>query len=360
MNYYQKQSQGLTVYIDGKGSSISSDAPQYTELLAACRAGNWPKAKKLMSVKSLFNENGIRIRIVNENIIYQGVDKTEQVLAGPLVDRIFKAFKQGGTTNAIKPLMVFMDNVMRNPHKDIREELYEFLQSGAMPITNDGCFLAYKKVRNDYFDIYSGKLDNSPGKLVTMPATECGDTNRNELCSHGLHFCARNYLSSYSVNNNNKVVVVKVNPRHVFAIPRDHSFTKGRASEYYVIGECKGDVYKDEHFIKAIVYDEDMLSGTATDNKVEFVKELRPSIKTIAAGFGLITGDEVYVQTSNARGVVPVEKYDVVRDVEGVWTSAITKKPVPYEYLSTMSITTKSVRSAVVRAISKLRKANNK
>lgn len=361
-NFWQRTSQGITVYINGKGSSIASSSPQFNDLVAACRAKDWAKAKSLMTMKSLFNENGARIKVSSDHqsLLYIGTDNVEHVIGGTLVDRVFKAFSQGLSVKAIRPLMLFLDNVMHNKHESIRNELYEFMQAGTMPITEDGCFLALKKVRNDYMDIYTGTMSNAPGKVVTMKPNEIGDTNRNNTCSHGLHFAAASYLPKYSSrNSNDRVVVVKVNPRHVFAIPVDYGYAKGRASEYYVIGEVTGADYSDETFVKSIVFNEDIVKGNDATKKVVFVSELKASIKTIANGYGLANGDEVYVRVCDSKGNLTPDKYSVVRDIDGKWISAITGKEVPYDHLQTMSITTKSVRNAVVKAISKLRKDNH-
>jgi hypothetical protein len=60
------------------------------------------------------------------------------------------------------------------------------------------------------------------------------DEDKDRTCSHGLHFCSHGYLSNFS---GEKVVVLKVNPRDVVAIPADYNNTKGRACRYEVVGE---------------------------------------------------------------------------------------------------------------------------
>ena len=134
---------------------------------------------------------------------------------------------------SIEPLVNFMDNLMQNPSHRSVNELYGFLEKNNLPITPDGHFLAYKRVRDNYFDVHSGTMDNSVGKIVEMPRNEVDD-NANNTCSSGLHFCSQEYLTSFG---GDRTVIVKINPRDVVSIPNDYNNSKGRACRYEVIGE---------------------------------------------------------------------------------------------------------------------------
>jgi hypothetical protein len=110
------------------------------------------------------------------------------------------------------------------------------LEKGGMPITPDGYFLAYKKVRANYKDCHSGTMDNSVGKTVSMERNAVDDNRENE-CSHGLHFCSESYLSQFG---GDRIMILKINPRDVVSIPKDYQNAKGRACSYEVIGELEG------------------------------------------------------------------------------------------------------------------------
>jgi hypothetical protein len=109
------------------------------------------------------------------------------------------------------------------------------LEKNALPITPDGHFLAYKKVRNDFLDIHSGTMDNSVGQIVEMERHEVND-NKDETCSTGLHFCGMSYLNHFG-GSDSRTVIVKINPADVVSIPSDYNNAKGRACRYEVIGE---------------------------------------------------------------------------------------------------------------------------
>jgi hypothetical protein len=111
------------------------------------------------------------------------------------------------------------------------------LEKCNLPITPDGHFLAYKKVRENYKDVHSGTMDNSVGQVVEMERHEVND-NKDQTCSTGLHFCSQSYLTSFG---GERIVIVKINPRDVVSIPSDYNDAKGRACRYEVIGELNVD-----------------------------------------------------------------------------------------------------------------------
>ena len=133
------------------------------------------------------------------------------------------------------PMIAFLDNLMLNPSKRAVDELYGFLEATKLPITDDGCFLAYKRVRNDYLDYYTGKVDNSIGQKPSMPRNQVDD-DKNRTCSKGLHFCSLSYLPHYH-GSSGRIVILKINPRDVVSIPTDYNNAKGRACLYEVIAE---------------------------------------------------------------------------------------------------------------------------
>jgi hypothetical protein len=140
----------------------------------------------------------------------------------------------------IEPMVHFMENLYQNPSKRAVTELYGFLEKGNLPITPDGHFLAYKKVRDDYTDVHSGKFDNSVGQVVEMERHDVDD-NKDNTCSTGLHFCSMSYLSCFG---GERTVIVKINPADVVSIPSDYNDAKGRACRYEVIGELSVDPSK--------------------------------------------------------------------------------------------------------------------
>jgi hypothetical protein len=86
-----------------------------------------------------------------------------------------------------------------------------------------------------------------------MPRSEC-DENRDQTCSTGLHFCSYEYLPR-GYSHNQRVVIVKVNPKDVTAIPTDYNYQKARCCSYEVVGEITGNV--EDHYRGKKVVDSD-------------------------------------------------------------------------------------------------------
>jgi len=131
-----------------------------------------------------------------------------------------------------KPLLNFVKRLYENPSYAATQELFDFLDHKNMPITPDGCFLAYKVVQSNFLDKYSQSIDNSVGKVVSMPRNMVDD-NRREGCSDGLHVGTIEYVKDYG-SRDDVILIVKVDPKNVVSVPDDHDFQKLRCCEYTV------------------------------------------------------------------------------------------------------------------------------
>lgn len=223
---YIIQGSNVTVVIDNTPHTINKTHMTYSKVVDAIKAGLWDQVKQLINpVKVLVNYSKGNISVVNGELLWNG-----KPFHNALSTRIVKMLEDGFD---VDPMVKFMNNLMRNPSKRAVDELYGFLEKNSLPITPDGHFLAYKKVREDYKDVHSGTMDNSVGRVVSMERNMVDD-NRDNTCSTGLHFCSHSYLSSFS---GSRVVIVKINPADVVSIPSDYNNAKGRTCRYEVIGE---------------------------------------------------------------------------------------------------------------------------
>lgn len=132
----------------------------------------------------------------------------------------------------------FLDNLMDNQSMTSRNELYLFLEAANLPITEDGCFLAYKAVRSDFKDKHTGKFDNNPGAILEMPRRNVND-DRNVTCSYGFHAAAYDYAKNF-MSADDKMVAVKINPADVVSVPSDYKNQKLRTCRYQVMYEIEG------------------------------------------------------------------------------------------------------------------------
>lgn len=141
-----------------------------------------------------------------------------------------------GKNSELPSLLKFANNVYQNPDPKTRDEVYQFLELSKMPRTDDGCFLAYKCVRADFTDCHTGKYDNTPGETPAMPR-KAVNSNTREACSSGFHFAALDYIRDGFGSKGNRVVMIKINPRDVVAIPEYKDTLKGRTWYYEVVKE---------------------------------------------------------------------------------------------------------------------------
>lgn len=230
------QGNNITVVIGNKPHTIAKSHITYQKVVDAIKAGDWTKVADLVEPKKVvLNYGKGNVSVQGDQLFWKGKPMNNG-LATRMITMLQDEFP-------IEPLVNFMENLMTNPSKRAVDELYGFLEKNSLPITPDGHFLAYKKVRNDYLDIHSGTMDNSPGKIVEMERNEVDD-NKDRTCSSGLHFCSQEYLPSFGNSTDNRVVIVKINPRDVVSIPSDYNNAKGRACRYEVVGEIGNDTDK--------------------------------------------------------------------------------------------------------------------
>lgn len=159
----------------------------------------------------------------------------DEEVGGPIVDRILQFMTEG---LPYKPLLRFLERVMRNPSFRSREQLYSFLEHKNLPITPDGKFLAYKSVSCEYMDHHTGKISNKIGSVITMARHRISD-DPSLGCHTGLHVGALEYARDFG-GSDRKVVICEIDPEHVVSVPLDCECQKMRVCQYRVVSDYKG------------------------------------------------------------------------------------------------------------------------
>jgi hypothetical protein len=141
----------------------------------------------------------------------------------------------------MEPFMAFIKNCLLNPRQEAIEELYLFLEANDLPLTDDGCFLAYRRVDKNYRSIHANpdgtKNRNMVGDIVTMDRKDC-DHNRENTCSSSLHMASLSYIPHYgSSSNGDRTMIGKVNPADVVTVPPDYNNQKLRCCKYEIVAE---------------------------------------------------------------------------------------------------------------------------
>lgn len=234
----------ISIMIDGKMKPVDTAHGNYDAIKNAIIACQWDIIPNLINIKEQV-ESAIqssatagKVTIENGEVFYNN-----KAIHNTLTERIIDMARQGFD---IGYMVKFLENLMKNPSFRAVNELYGFLESGAIPITENGTFLAYKKIRNDWTDIHSGTFDNSIGAVCEMPRNMV-DEDSSRTCSAGLHVCSYDYLAHFSRDNDDRVVICEINPADVVSIPADYNNTKMRVCKYTVIGEVED--YKESEIL---------------------------------------------------------------------------------------------------------------
>jgi hypothetical protein len=123
-----------------------------------------------------------------------------------------------------------------------------------MPLAQDGRFMAYKRIKDNWTDCCTGSIDNSVGAKVSMPRQEVDD-DPAKTCSSGLHACAKEYLRSFI---GDRLIAIAIDPKDVVCVPHDYNNTKMRVCAYEVVNELDPSViYGKSSAWTKLVVDED-------------------------------------------------------------------------------------------------------
>jgi len=232
---YLLTNNSVTVYLSGKPLIASKDHPNWPKIVSKLKNEDTNGLADLFDVIKTINSSNLDIRIEANKLFYKGIE-----IHNSIVSRIIRMIKDGFDVNF---MILFLENLLQNPNENSIKELYDFMEHGNLPITTDGYLLAYKKVRSNYMDIHSGLFDNSIGKTLKMNRDSV-DNNKDRTCSFGLHFCSYEYLKEFANSKDNRVLVLKINPKDVVSIPTDYNNTKGRCCKYEVLEDITENYYK--------------------------------------------------------------------------------------------------------------------
>lgn len=226
----------IGVFVNCQLRTIKREHPHFEEIKLAVKNNDVEEVERLTNKAGFINKYGAgKVYVEGGQVKYNGM-----ILDNHLTKRLQALMDEGFK---VDNLIKFIENLYQNPNKESISELYDFLEHFALPITEDGCFLAYKAVRNNHMDIYSGTIRNSVGDRVEVPRHTV-DSNRHNPCSAGLHVGAIGYVKSYGhctkkpeSESGNRIMIVKVNPMDAVSVPNDSSCQKLRTCGYEVVAE---------------------------------------------------------------------------------------------------------------------------
>ena len=236
--FYFDDGNSITVYFrDGNAAVWNRDNANYSKVCQLAKQEDW------IQIEILHNKNRVLIK-ADVEVQDDGIKVTTKEGSSVIKDNspLFKFIqllkKKGVIDKRIDEIKPFLLKMFMNKHIDAVTEIYEFCTNMDFEITKEGNFLAYKNVNKDLSSIYDGKTKHKVGEYTTI-TDYC--TDRNQVCSKGLHFCSKKYLDQYLGNT---TIIVEIDPRDVVSIPTDYNYQKGRCCRYKTVGILNKDVKK--------------------------------------------------------------------------------------------------------------------
>ncbi len=250
----------LTVVLNGESFTMNKSNPAFRNALEALQSDDAKRLETMFDTPKAVTEyvdGSIEVTSAGE-VKYKGSEVHNHV-----VGRILSFMSEG---LPYKPLVKFLEKLMENPSRRSTEELYRFLEHRQMPLTPDGNFLAYKGIREDYTDWYSGKFSNKVGETLEMPRNGvCDDASYG--CSSGFHAGSLEYAEGYG--NGGHLMVVQINPEDVVSVPNDCDCQKLRTCKYKVVDKYStkmpdtlcDEYYNEDEDDDAGVYDQESFNA---------------------------------------------------------------------------------------------------
>jgi hypothetical protein len=323
LTYILKPGTSLTVLLSGKLHTINSSHANFNAAVEAVKSKDVKALQRAIDVVGTISRYTFGRVSVKDNEVYFDNMVTHNACAKKVLEYISLGLDS-------TPLLALLNRLLtKNPSKKSCDQFWEFVDRYQLPIDEEGFVYMTKVVKNDFFDKYTGKIDNHVGQVVKMPRNQVSDENTGNFCSHvGLHVGSlESYVLGYYGSGDDRVIVCKVAPENVCAVPVDHNFAKVRVCEYEVVNylgtveELKGknEVVFTSNSIKTKVQVESEKVKPAAnsnyhnvrDNKGKFAKKGLKKIKHADGGlFGncywleIVDGLVYSVYTDGKRAII--------------------------------------------------------
>lgn len=228
--YHYKSDEEIFFVFDNKPYTYTKSHSDFYTIVAHVQGNNQDDLREIFNrVNDLVvATNGFFKCTENGHVYYN-----KSLLTDATADLIYDKLKNKTERQAWYNML---DKIAQNPRQDIMHEIILWIEEASLAIFDDGDILAFKKVNDNYTSIHDSRTMNALHTTISLPREQCDDS-RKRTCSSGLHFCSYGYLDHFSGSGNSRVLILKINPRDIVAIPEDYNNQKGRACSYYIWGE---------------------------------------------------------------------------------------------------------------------------
>jgi hypothetical protein len=257
----------------------------------------------------------------------------EAALTGDLGAALTGVLEDAVSGDSVKGLPAFIENFSSIQREHSQKELLDFMKRCDLPIADDGSIIVYKVLRRDpnreayYVDCHTRTVPQRVGSVVRMPESRV-DPNRRNLCSSGYHVCSRTYIGNFS---GDVVVLCKVKPQDVIAVPLDYNGSKMRVKEYSIVAEIPTHLYNRLKRNAAMNSEEEgaKLIGRVVAGQhaqpIEIVEELEPGKVTVTP---IVREERVKTEKKVKTKAKPIfeRKQEKEKKVEAITPKAVQSK----------------------------------
>ncbi|CAH9014181.1 putative rIIB [Vibrio phage 424E50-1] len=227
----------ITVMKDGESRSVVKGYPRFNEIKESLVDNDFSdtilaEVWDLMNLPKYiekFTQGSLTVSH-EEGKVWYGTFEIKNSLS----DQLIKMLNEG---KEVTGFVKFMEMLLENPKQDIVEELYGFMEHNGIGIDNEGYILAYKGVRGDYLDRWTGTISNAVGESPSMPASMV-EHNPKKPCGAGLHAGSFEYADSWA-GSEGHVMLLRIPPQNVMSVPWDTDSQKMRTCGYDVLEEIR-------------------------------------------------------------------------------------------------------------------------
>ena len=198
----------LVVFLEGNQYTVRASEPHFANCVKAWKDKDWDgfinAVDPTIKIKNLYAKYD-QVEVKDGNVYVHG-DSVNNTIA----QRILQSLGEDiDCTHVFK----FVTKTHLNPSARAVNELYTFLEHKNLPITENGNFLAYKAVREDYTDVHSGQFLNTVGSVLKMNRNKVDD-DKEVGCSYGFHAGTLEYASGFRPGNGH-LMIVEIDPADV-------------------------------------------------------------------------------------------------------------------------------------------------
>jgi|TARA_R110002167_G_scaffold37273_2_gene116897 hypothetical protein len=241
----------ITFFFGNRPRTVKSGTPQYARALEVF---DLPESEQDEAIKEVFKGNtNERKAMETEGFEFFGseIKVDGEFLPKVLADWITRLKKDGLPITLFLP---FWRRLKLNPdYRTVNERgFYDFLAQKELALTEDGCFIGYRGVREDYWsqsgntrtEVLQGQTDsygrilNSVGSTIEVKRNGVSTDKKVACAAHSLHVGSLKYAQGWG----NRVVIVKVDPKDVVSVAECSSWQKLRVCKFEVIGDFEKEI----------------------------------------------------------------------------------------------------------------------